>query len=83
MDVAEEASHPNPEGGNQEDSSTGQEEPHRVQEEPHMGQEDPQTTDQEQERSDFALEFIVINKRKQVHLVSWCTRSPRSSLRLL
>ncbi|KAF3603829.1 hypothetical protein F2Q69_00033759 [Brassica cretica] len=42
MDAAEEASHPNPEGWNQEDSSTGKEEPH-------MGQEDPQTTDQEQE----------------------------------
>ena len=28
MDAAEKASHPNPEGGNQEDSSTGQEEPH-------------------------------------------------------
>ncbi|KAF3559866.1 hypothetical protein F2Q69_00014970 [Brassica cretica] len=45
MDAAEEASHPNPEGGNQEDSSTGQEEPH-------MGQEHPQTTDQEQEVHD-------------------------------
>lgn len=34
-------------------------------------------------RSDFAFEFIIINKRKQLHLVSWCTRSPRSSWLLL
>nr|VDC92044.1 unnamed protein product [Brassica oleracea] len=34
-------------------------------------------------RSDFAFEFIVISKRKQLHLGSWCMRSPRSSTHLL
>ena len=71
MDAAEEASHPNPEGGNQEDSSTGQEEPH-------MGQEDPQTTESKR----FMIRMKANNKRNQINKMKLKLRLLERSSRL-